>query len=168
MTPIVRAAIAADLPAIQSIYAHHVLHGTATFELIPPPWAEMSRRFEQLAVGNHPYLVAEADGRTVGFAYAGPYRERPAYRRTVENAIYLDPTRIGQGIGRQLLSALISEATSRGFTQMVAVIGDSANQPSIRLHTAAGFKLVGTLTHVGYKFERWLDTVIMQRSLQDE
>jgi phosphinothricin acetyltransferase len=142
-----------------------VLTGTASFEIEPPDEAEMERRREALLAGNHPYLVAERDGTLIGYAYAGLYRARPAYRSTVENSVYVREGEQGHGLGRALLGALIAEAGTRGFRQMVAVIGDSANTPSIALHAALGFELVGTLRAVGWKHGRWLDTVLMQRAL---
>jgi L-amino acid N-acyltransferase YncA len=117
--------------------------------------------------GGFPYLVAEIDGALAGYAYAGPYRTRPAYRFTVEDSIYIDPAAQRRGVGRALLDRLIEEATRRGFRQMIAVIGDSRQTPSIELHRAAGFRMVGNFENVGYKFERWLDSVLMQRALGD-
>lgn len=158
---------AADLPDITRIYAHAVAQGTASFELEPPAVEEMGRRREALLAGGYPYLVAERAGRVVGYAYAGAYRARPAYRGTTENSVYVDEAAHGHGIGRLLLNQLIDEAAARGFRQMVAVIGDSANLPSRRLHEAAGFRLIGVLQSVGWKHGRWLDTVLMQRELGD-
>ncbi|NNM72045.1 GNAT family N-acetyltransferase [Enterovirga aerilata] len=154
-----------DVPQIASIYGHAVLTGTASFELEAPGAAEMGRRRAALLEGGYPYLVAERDGRVAGYAYAGPYRARPAYRSTVENSVYVAPARQGQGIGRELLGALLLSASVRGFRQMIAVIGDSGNLSSIRLHKAAGFTHVGVLRSVGWKHGRWLDTVLMQRPL---
>lgn len=154
-----------DLAAITRIYAYHVLYGLATFEIDPPPLAEMVRRFESLMAGGYPYLVAVANHAVLGYAYAGPYRDRPAYRHTVENSVYLDHTQTGRGIGSILLAALIRESERRGFRQMLAVIGDSANRASIRLHERCGFTLVGTFRGVGHKHGRWVDTVLMQRAL---
>jgi L-amino acid N-acyltransferase YncA len=161
----IRSATAADLAAITEIYAHAVLHGTATFELIPPDLAEMTRRYKALTDGGFPYLVAALDGGVVGYAYAGPYRPRPAYRFTVENSVYLRPSIHRRGIGLQLMLRLISECEARGYRQMIAVIGDSANAGSIGVHTKTGFQMIGTHPHVGLKFGRWLDTVMMQRPL---
>jgi L-amino acid N-acyltransferase YncA len=166
MPPVViRQATPADLAAITAIYAEAVRVGTASFETVPPDEAEMGRRLRHLIDGGHPYLVAEHDGKVVGFAYAGPYRARAAYHSTVEDAVYLADGARGQGVGGALLGRLIEEAEARGFRQMIAVIGDSDNVASIRLHKAAGFETSGTLKDVGYKHERWLDTVIMQRAL---
>jgi L-amino acid N-acyltransferase YncA len=161
----IRPATAADLPAITEIYQHAVLYGTATFELIPPDLAEMTRRFGVLMDGGFPYLVAALEGRVVGYAYSGPYRPRPAYRFTVENSVYLQPAIHRRGIGMQLLQSLIAESTARGYRQMIAVIGDSANAGSVGVHTRCGFQMIGTHPNVGLKFGRWLDTVMMQRAL---
>jgi phosphinothricin acetyltransferase len=161
----IRPTTLADLPAITAIYTYAVLTGTATFELEPPDLAEMTRRYETLIAGGFPYLVAVLDGTVAGYAYAGPYRARPAYRFSVENSVYLDPAAQGKRIGTQLLQALIAESEKRGYRLMVAVIGDSANAASIGVHTRTGFTMVGTLENVGLKFGRWLDTVLMQRPL---
>ena len=166
-SPEIRAAAAADLPAITEIYDHAVRYGTATFELIPPDLTEMTRRFGVLMDGGFPYLVAALEGRVVGYAYAGAYRPRPAYRFTVENSVYLQPAIHRRGIGLQLMQRLIRECEARGYRQMIAVIGDSANAGSIGVHTRTGFQLIGTHPDVGFKFGRWLDTVMMQRALGD-
>ena len=163
--PHVRPATPADIPAITRIYSHAVRHGTASFELEPPDEAEMARRQRALLDGGYPYLVAEIDDAVVGYAYAGPYRSRPAYRYTVENSIYIAPQAHRRGVGRVLLDALIAESETRGYRLMIAVIGDSAQTPSIELHRAAGFRMVGAFEAVGYKFDRWLDSVLMQRPL---
>jgi L-amino acid N-acyltransferase YncA len=166
MSPLeIRPAIAADLPFVAGIYADAVRFGTATFELVPPDLAEMTRRFQALMDGGFPYVVALLDGSVAGYAYAGPYRPRPAYRFTVENSVYLRPAIHRRGIGLQLLQRLIAECEARGFRQMIAVIGDSANAASIGVHTACGFRMIGTHPNVGLKFGRWLDTVMMQREL---
>ena len=162
---LIRSAAEADLAAITAIYDHAVRTGTATFELIPPDLAEMTRRFGALREGGFPYLAAELDGAVVGYAYAGPYRPRPAYRFTVENSIYLAPASHRRGIGIQLLQRLIAECEARDYRQMIAVIGDSANAGSIGVHTRAGFQMIGTHPSVGLKFGRWLDTVMMQLAL---
>jgi phosphinothricin acetyltransferase len=161
----VRSATPADVPAITRIYAHAVKHGTASFELEPPDEAEMARRQRTLLDGGYPYLVAEIDGALAGYAYAGPYRPRPAYRFSVEDSIYIDPNAQRRGVGRVLLEHLIEECERRGFRQMIAVIGDSAQAPSIELHRALGFRMIGAVQNVGYKFGRWLDSVNMQRPL---
>jgi L-amino acid N-acyltransferase YncA len=163
--PAIRPATAADMPAVTTIYAHAVKYGTATFEIDPPSEREMTDRFGALADGGFPYFVAERDGKVRGYAYAGPYRARIAYRYTLENSVYVAPECHKQGIGRALMDALLSEASARGFRQMIAVIGDSEQAPSIALHRAAGFQIVGTFRAVGFKFGRWLDTVLMQRPL---
>lgn len=167
MTLYVRPSAEADIPAIAAIYAHAVVRGTASFELEPPDEAEMARRRAALLAGGYPYLVAEIGGAVAGYAYAGPYRTRPAYRATVEDSIYVAPSRQGLGVGRALLGALIEACAAEGFRQMVAVIGDSASAGSRRLHAAQGFRLVGVLEAVGYKQGRWLDSVLMQRALGD-
>jgi L-amino acid N-acyltransferase YncA len=160
-----RAATPADIPAITRIYAHAVRHGTASFELEPPDEAEMTRRMRALLDAGHPYLVAETGSAVLGYAYAGPYRTRPAYRYTVENSVYIAPEAQRRGIGRALLDRLIGECEARNYRLMIAIIGDSAHTSSIELHRAAGFKLVGAFEAVGYKFDRWLDSVLMQRAL---
>src|ERR1700759_1433411 len=164
-SPEIRPATEADLLFIAEIYGQAVRFGTATFELIPPDLAEMTRRFNALMDGGFPYLVAVLDGRVVGYAYAGPYRPRPAYRFTVENSVYLDPASHRHGIGLKLMQRLIDACEARGYRQMIAVIGDSANAGSIGLHTRCGFDMIGTHPNVGLKFGRWLDTVMMQLEL---
>jgi phosphinothricin acetyltransferase len=161
----IRSAAEADIPAIAAIYGEAVLTGTATFELDPPSEAEMLRRFESLAEGGFPYLVAEKAGAVLGYGYAGPYRPRIAYRHTIEDSVYLAKEARGRGVGTALLRELVRASETRGFRQMIAVIGDSGHEASIRLHQSAGFTLVGTFKDVGYKFGRWLDTVLMQRVL---
>lgn len=166
MPALIRPATSADIPAISVIYAHAVLHGTASFELKPPGEAEMAQRQKLLLDGGFPYLVAESDGDIAGYAYAGLYRTRPAYRWTLEDSVYVSPTAHRRGVGRALLERLLVESQQRGFRQMIAVIGDSIQQtPSIELHRALGFRTVGVLENVGYKFGRWLDSVLMQRDL---
>lgn len=161
----IRPAAVTDLPAITAIYREAVLHGTATFELEPPDLAEMTRRFEALTGGGFPYFVAVREDVVIGYAYAGAYRPRPAYRFTVENSIYLDPAAQGQRIGTRLMQDLIAACEARGYRQMIAVIGDSANLASVSLHARTGFDMIGTHPSVGFKFGRWLDTVMMQRAL---
>ena len=165
MTQSIRPATPADIPAITRIYEHAVRHGTASFELEPPDEAEMGARMRALLDGGFPYLAAENGGELLGYAYAGYYRTRPAYRFTVEDSIYVAPQAQRRGVGRALLDALIVESEGRGFRQMLAVIGDSANASSIELHRAAGFRMVGAFENVGFKFGRWLDSVMMQRAL---
>ena len=156
-----------DLPAITEIYEHAVRYGTATFELIPPDLTEMTRRFGALMEGGFPYFSATIEGRVIGYAYAGAYRPRPAYRFAVENSVYLQPAIHRRGVGLRLLQRLIAECEARGYRQMIAVIGDSANAGSIGVHTKCGFRMIGTHPDVGFKFGRWLDTVMMQRALGD-
>ena len=165
MSVSIRPAAASDIAAIARIYAHAVIRGTASFEIDPPDEAEMARRHQAIAGGGYPYLVAEADGAVLGYGYAGPYRMRPAYHWTVEDSVYIAPDAHRRGIGRALLERLIVQSAQRGFRQMIAVIGDSANVGSIELHRALGFAMIGTLTSVGFKHGRWLDSVLMQRAL---
>nr|PZN72664.1 MAG: GNAT family N-acetyltransferase [Pseudomonadota bacterium] len=161
----IRDAAPEDMAQVAAIYGHHVLHGLATFEEVPPDEAEMRSRFEAVRKAGLPYLVYEEDGQIVGYAYAGPYRTRSAYRFTIENSVYVRDGYAGRGIGRALLTELIERCTAGPWKQMVAVIGDSENHASIGLHRALGFRMVGTLEKVGYKFNRWVDTVLMQRAL---
>jgi phosphinothricin acetyltransferase len=166
----VRESVEADLPLIQAIYAHHVLTGLGTFEEVPPDVAEMSRRRAEILARGLPYLVAEIDdpaipGGIAGYAYAGPYRTRSAYRYSIEDSIYIAPGAQRRGIGRVLLEELIRRCTALGYRQMVAVIGDSANYGSIGVHAAAGFKQVALMPAIGFKFGRWVDGVMMQRPL---
>jgi L-amino acid N-acyltransferase YncA len=165
MSILVRVSSEADLDAITAIYTHAVTHGTASFELDPPDRAEMTRRRAAILEGGYPYLVAAKDGAVLGYAYAGAYRTRPAYRSTVEDSIYVAPSAQGQGVGRLLLAALIDECEARDFRLMVAVIGDEESKGSIGLHRSLGFEPVGILTGIGYKHGRWLSTVLMQRPL---
>jgi len=161
----VRDSTAADVTTIQAIYAHHVRHGLASFEEEAPSVAELARRRADVLERGLPYLVAEADGAVVGYSYASPYRTRSAYRYTLEDSVYVDERVLGRGIGRALLAATIARCEARGCRQMIAVIGDSANHASIGLHRRLGFALVGTLPAVGFKFGRWVDSVLMQRAL---
>ena len=156
-----------DLAAITRIYEHAVRHGTASFEIEPPDEKEMTRRYEALRAGKYPYLVAEIGGAIAGFAYAGPYRARPAYHWSLEDSIYIAPQSQRRGIGRGLLARLIADAEAGGFRQMIAVIGDSANAASLALHSRHGFYVIGALSSVGYMFGRWSDAVFMQRSLSE-
>ena len=162
---LVRPATAADLPAVTAIYRHHVLHGLASFEVEPPDAAEMARRFTAIRELGLPYLVAENAGKVAGYAYAAVYRTRPAYRYTVEDSVYVDNDYAGRGIGSALMPALIDGCSAAGRRQIIAVIGDSANHASIRLHEKFGFQRVGLLPAVGYKFGRWVDSVLMQRDV---
>jgi phosphinothricin acetyltransferase len=161
----VRASRDSDLPAITAIYRHHVLGGAATFEIVPPDEAEMARRRDDVLARGLPYVVAEIDGVLAGYAYAAPYRLRPAYRYTVEDSVYVAPSMPRRGAGRALLETLVAACVARGYRQMVAVIGDSANAASIGFHAACGFERVGLLPGVGFKFGRWVDSVLMQRAL---
>lgn len=161
----VRDAVETDLAAIQAIYAHHVLHGLASFETVPPDLQEMARRRRDILDRGLPYRIASIDGRLVGYAYAGPYRTRPAYRFTLEDSVYVAADAVGRGIGRRLLGDLIEICGGLGYRQMVAVIGDSANRPSIGLHERLGFRQIGILPSIGFKFGRWVDSVLMQRAL---
>ena len=165
MSILLRPSAESDLDSIAAIYAHAVVNGTASFELDPPDRAEMARRRAAVLEGGYPYLVAERDGALLGYAYAGPYRTRPAYRSTVEDSIYVAPSAQGQGVGRALLAALIEACEAQDFRLMVAVIGDEESRGSIRLHASLGFQPVGVLKGVGYKHGRWLSTVLMQRPL---
>jgi L-amino acid N-acyltransferase YncA len=162
---VVRASTEADVARCAEIYAHHVLHGTASFEVDPPDLTEMKKRRAAVLDLGLPHLVAERQGRVMGYAYAGNWRPRPAYKYSVEDSIYIDKDAIGQGVGRALLPVLIDQCTALGKRQMVAVIGDSAQTPSIRLHASCGFRMVGTIESIGFKFGRWLDSVLMQRPL---
>jgi L-amino acid N-acyltransferase YncA len=155
----------ADIPAITAIYEPYVRHGLASFEEEPPDENEMGSRFEDICGKSLPYLAAVVDDGIVGFAYASLYRTRPAYRYTLEDSVYLQDSATGRGIGKLLLARLIEEAELLGYRQMVAVIGDRAHRPSIRLHEALGFNHVGVLSSVGFKHGRWVDTVLMQRAL---
>jgi L-amino acid N-acyltransferase YncA len=153
------------MPSITAIYREAVRQGTASFEIEPPDDREMMRRMRFLVDGGFPFMAALQGGRVVGYAYAGPYRSRPAYRFTVEDSVYVGEEARGLGAGRALLTRLITEAEHRGFRQMIAVIGDSANRASITLHSQLGFRMVGTLEAVGWKLGSWLDSVVMQMSL---
>lgn len=162
---LIRDALDSDLPAITAIYGHWVTHGRASFELEPPDLAEMTRRRATVLAGGYPYLVAEHAGEVLGYAYASLYRARPAYRFTVENSVYVRPGGGRNGAGRALLEELIARCAAGGFRLMIAVIGDSANAPSIGLHRACGFQPVGTLPGTGWKHGQWVDTVLMTREL---
>lgn len=164
-TLIIRPSTDADLAGITAIYAHHVLHGLGSFEEVPPDRDEMQRRRAALLEKDLPYLVAELEGRIVGYAYAGLYRPRIGYRFTLEDSIYVAADAPRRGIGRALLSDLVARSAALGYRQMVAVIGDTGNTGSIALHAAMGFRVVGTLPSVGFKFGRWVDSVFMQRPL---
>lgn len=161
----IRPASFSDISTITRIYAHAVTTGTASFELDPPDQGEMTRRMRAVLDGGFPYLVAEVDGTVVGYAYASSYRTRPAYRFTVEDSVYVAPQAQRRGVGRALLISLVEACAALGFRQMIAVIGDSNQAASIGLHRACGFEHVGNLRNIGWKFDRWLDTPLMQRAL---
>lgn len=160
----IRPAGIGDAERIAQIYAHHVRHGTATFDTLPMPAAAMADKIDGLIARGCPYLVAEVEGSVVGYAYAAPFRDRPAYAGTCEDSIYLDPEWIGRGIGKALLLALIKACEAAGFRQMIAVAG-GGEPASMALHSACGFTYSGRMVAVGRKFGRWLDTVYMQRAL---
>jgi L-amino acid N-acyltransferase YncA len=163
----IRPAAAADFDVIQGVYAHHVLNGLASFEETAPDAAELMRRWRAIADAGLPYLCATdaVGGALVGYAYAGPYRARSAYRFTVEDSVYVAPGEAGRGVGRALLRQLIEICANLGKRQMIAVIGDSGNAASIALHRACGFELIGTFHAIGFKHGRWVDSVLMQRAL---
>lgn len=161
---LIRAAVTGDAERIAEIYAHHVRHGTATFDTVPLSVAAMADKIDGLVTRGCPFLVAEVEGAVVGYAYAAPFRDRPAYAGTVEDSIYLDPAWIGRGVGKALLSALIDACEEAGFRQMIAVAG-GGEPASVALHAACGFAHAGRMVAVGLKFGRWLDTVYMQRAL---
>jgi L-amino acid N-acyltransferase YncA len=165
MTCTIRDSREDDMAEVAAIYAHHVLYGAASFEEEPPALDEMTRRRADALDRGLPYLVAERDGRVVGYSYATPYRARSAYRFTIENSVYVANELGGAGIGRALLAALIARCEAGEWRQMVAVIGDSHNAASIGLHAKLGFRPIGTLRAVGFKFGRWVDSVLMQREL---
>jgi len=161
----VRDARDADMPVVQAIYAHHVLHGLATFEEVPPTVAELAERRASVLAQQLPYLVAELGGELVGYCYATSYRPRPAYRFTVEDSVYVADQLGGRGVGAALLGELIARCEAGRWRQMIAIIGDSENAGSIALHRRLGFAHIGTLRSVGFKLGRWVDSVVMQRAL---
>jgi phosphinothricin acetyltransferase len=161
----IRTATTDDAAALAAIYGHHVLHGLGTFEEVPPATEEMRRRAASVLSHGLPYLVAEIDGAVAGFAYASAFRTRAAYRYTVEDSVYIAPDRLGRGIGKALLGAVIAEAEALGLRQMVALIGDSANAGSIGVHRSCGFEPTGTFRRLGFKAGSWVDVVMMQRAL---
>ena len=163
--PLIRPSSDADVPAIAAIYAHHVLHGTGTFETEPPSPADMAGRRADVLAKGLPYLVAEQDGQVLGFAYCTWFKPRPAYRFSAEDSIYLAADQPGRGLGRLLLSELAAQAEQAGVRKLIAVIGDSANAGSVGVHRAMGFQQVGVLSACGWKFDRWLDVVLMEKSL---
>ncbi len=154
-----------DLPAIQSIYAHHVMQGLASYEEVPPDRDEMRRRFAEVTQIGLPYLVAVSGGAVVGYGYCTLFRARSAYRFVLEDSVYVRDGMLGKGIGRALLAVMIERCTALGYRQLIAVIGDSANAGSIGLHASLGFLRSGLLRSTGFKFGRWVDTVMMQRPL---
>ena len=162
---VIRPSREGDVGQIAAIYRHHVLHGLASFEEIPPDANELAARRHDILARGLPYLVAERSRRVLGYCYAGPYRLRSAYRFTLEDSIYIDQAEVGRGLGRGLLTTLLDRCAELGYRQMVAVIGGSDTWPSIRLHAALGFTRVGTLPAVGFKFGGWVDIVLMQRAL---
>jgi phosphinothricin acetyltransferase len=155
----------ADLPAITAIYGHHVLHGTGTFETTPPTLAEMTARRADVLAKGLPWLVLEDQGRVLGYAYCQWFKPRPAYRYSAEDSIYLHPEAAGRGLGRDLLRELLTQAEAQGVRKLIAVIGDSANAASIGVHRTLGFQPVGTIASCGWKFEHWLDIVLMDKVL---
>jgi L-amino acid N-acyltransferase YncA len=161
----IRASTAADVPAITEIYRHHVLHGTGTFETVPPDEGEIGRRRDNVVGRGCPWLMAEVNGTIVGYAYAGPFHAREAYRFTLEDSIYVRPESSGQGVGMLLLERLIEACRESGYKQIVALIGDSNNVGSIRIHERCGFQHSGVLKNVGFKQDLWLDVVLMQIDL---
>lgn len=163
--PILRETIPADIPDITAIYAEEVLHRTATFELDPPDHAEMARRVAAVRAHDLPWLVAERNGTVEGYAYLSPFRLRPAYRYCAELSIYVSPRIQGQGVGKALMNALVERARQRGLRHLVGAIGDSANHASIGLHRSAGFREAGIWRETGWKFDRWIDVVLMQLDL---
>jgi L-amino acid N-acyltransferase YncA len=165
VAPAIRRCEDEDLPAIQAIYSHYVLHGTATFETVPPLLGDWQRKKAEVESVELPFLVATIDGEVVGYSYCSRWRPRPAYRFTVEDSIYVAHDRIGHGIGSLLLPALLAECEAIGVPQVIAVIAVDDVTPSLGLHRRFGFRDVGRLTAVGYKFDRWLDTVLMQKAL---
>jgi phosphinothricin acetyltransferase len=160
-----RPATEADMASVLRIYGEHVAHGLASFEESSPSLDDMLARYHHLKSQSFPYIVAERKGVVVGYAYAGPYRTRSAYRFTIENSVYVDRQAAGEGIGRALLSRLILECEKGPWRQMIAIIGNSGNEASIALHKSLGFRLVGTLRDVGFKHDQWVDTVLMKRAL---
>jgi phosphinothricin acetyltransferase len=162
---VIAPATAADLPEIQSIYAHHVLHGTGTFEEVPPSLEDMTARYAEGTAAGYAWLVCRDGTGVLGFAYYGAFRQRTAYRHIVEDSVYVRDDVRGQGVGKALVGALIGHARQAGLRQMLALIGDSENSGSIGMHASLGFVRVGVLRAVGWKFDRWLDVVIMQRTI---
>jgi L-amino acid N-acyltransferase YncA len=163
--PLIRPSRDEDLEAITRIYGHHVLHGTGTFETTPPTQAEMTARRADVLGKGLPWLVAEEGGQVLGYAYGNWFKPRPAYRFSVEDSIYMDPSAHRRGLGRALLAELLAALERAGTRKVMAVIGDSANTGSIGVHKALGFEPVGVVQSCGWKFDRWLDIVLMQKTL---
>lgn len=162
---LIRHSCSHDIDAITAIYTHHVLHGTGTFEIVPPSRTDMAERRSDVLAKGLPYLVAEQAGQVVAFAYCNWFKPRPAYRFSAEDSIYLAPDRHGYGLGRALLAELTAQAENAGVRKLIAVIGDSANAGSVGVHRSAGFTPVGVLKACGWKFEKWLDVVLMEKTL---
>lgn len=163
--PLIRPSTEQDVVAITAIYRDHVLHGTGTFEIEPPTAADMSARRADVLAKGLPYLVVEDAGQVLGFAYCNWFKPRPAYRFSAEDSIYMSTTAHRQGLGRALLAELSARAERAGVRKLIAVIGDSANTASVGLHQALGFSQVGTIAACGWKFDRWLDIVLMEKPL---
>lgn len=163
--PIIRPSQLEDIPAITAIYAHHVLHGTGTFEVDPPTQDDMTSRRADVLAKRLPYLVATEGDKLLGFAYCNWFKPRPAYRFSAEDSIYMAPDAQSRGLGRALLAELMAQAELAGVRKLIAVIGDSANVGSVGVHRSVGFSHVGTLKSCGWKFDRWLDVVMMDKSL---
>ena len=163
--PLIRPSTEDDLPRITRIYGHHVLHGTGTFETTPPTLEEMTARRADVLGKRLPWLVIEENGEVLGFAYGNWFKPRPAYRYSVEDSVYLAPEAAGRGLGRALLAELLAALERGGIRKVMAVIGDSANAASVGLHTALGFERVGVVRSCGWKFDRWLDIVLMEKPL---
>jgi phosphinothricin acetyltransferase len=162
---VIRASGDSDIPAITEVYRQNVVDGTGSFEVVPPEEDEIARRRQDVLRRGCPWIVAEIDGAVVGYAYAGPFRAREAYRFTVEDSVYVMPDSFRKGIGRLLLEKLIEECRRSGYKQLLALIGDSRNIGSIRVHEVCGFQHCGVMKNVGVKFDRWLDVVVMQLEL---
>ena len=163
----IRPSLESDVPTITAIYAHHVVNGTGTFETTPPTESEMAARRADVLGKGLPYIVMEDAGRVVGYAYCQWFKPRPAYRFSAEDSIYMHPDAAGKGLGRELLGELVREAEAVGVRKLIAVIGDSGNKGSVGVHRALGFTHAGTIQSCGWKFERWLDIVIMEKAIGD-
>lgn len=169
MIPIIRDAVETDIPAVAALYGREVLSGTATFEMDPPSLAEMTSRFAAVRHHGLPWLIADIEGRFAGYAYASPFRPRPAYRYAVEGSIYVEEAARGRRVGRMLLEALIARTRSMDLRHLIGAVSDSeTSAASIALHRALGFQEVGAYRQVGYKFDRWLDVTLMQLDLSPE